>query len=143
MMMKKGLILTVCAAAACGNPDNPLDGYDVSTSSLTFNHSVGDTDCPQDLGDVEVENFSETDPLIFTVAVDDVGAEDLIDFGDADDLSPTSLDDVEFEVEPLGSVIFVPWFNCGQPTSFQTAITITPEDPELDVATIAVSAVIQ
>lgn len=143
--MRKMFVVAVAGfAAACGSsPAVTLEGYTVSATFINFNHSVGDTDCPQDLGDVEVENTSETDPFIFTVDVDDVGALDLIDFGDADDASPTSLDSVELEIEPLGSVIFVPWFNCGQPTSFSTNITLTPEDLDLEVATIAVTATIQ
>jgi hypothetical protein len=47
---------------------------------LSFTHEVGDTECPQDLGDVEVTNDSDAEVGV-TVSVDDVGSDDLIDFG--------------------------------------------------------------
>ncbi len=138
-MTKPALLLF--ALVACGEPATVLDGYSVSESSIAFDHEVGTTDCPQDLGDVEVTNTGE-DLLVFTVSVDDVGGSDLIDFGDGDDQSPTSLDDVEIEVDPGASAVFVPWFNCQQPTSFTTTIRIEPEGG-LEPTSIPVTATIQ
>jgi hypothetical protein len=139
--MKK--LVLVAALAACGSPPaEVIDGYSVSTSSISFNHSVGQTECPQDLGDVEVANESDAN-LIITASAEDVSGEDLLDFGDADDQSPTSPDTLEFELLPGESFIFVPWFNCGQPFSFNTNIVLTPEDLEVDEAIIQVTADVQ
>lgn len=142
-MTKGQLFACVIALAACGSPPvEPIDDYNVSTTSINFTHQVGDTDCPQDLGDVTVNNLSANFTLFATISVADVGGIDLIDFGDADDLSPTSVDSIEIEVAPQSSEVFVPWFNCDQPTSFDTTITIAPEDLELGETDIAVSAAI-
>jgi hypothetical protein len=132
----------VLAAAACGDPGPPGidDGfYSASIDEIPFDHEVGVTECPQDLGDVEVENLSDED-LFLTISVDDAAAGDLIDFGEADDLSPTALDDLEVIIPPNETAVFVPWFNCGDDADFEVDITLTPDDPDISSIKIPIVA---
>jgi hypothetical protein len=39
--------------------------------------------------------------------------------------------------------VFVPWFNCGQPTSFTTDIVVTPDGEALDEVVIPVDGNVQ
>jgi hypothetical protein len=132
-MWKLALGLTLATLAACGSQaaDEIVEGYSVGGDDFGFVHEVGDTDCPQDLGDLEVTNDSDFD-LGILVSVDDVAGLDLIDFGDEDDLSPTELDEVILDLLPGETGVVAVWFNCGQAASFSTDIVLTPDDEELE-----------
>ncbi len=141
--MTKLAVLTIVFAACqneFGGPDGDR-GYSISVNELAFEHELGVTACPQNLGDVVVTNETES-VLVFSVSVTDTEGTDVIDFGAADDSAPTATGSIELEAAVGGSVAFVPWFNCQNQILVDSTIRIDPEDLGLPFTTFGVSGTI-
>ena len=88
-----------------------LSAISIDMFDMTFNHTVGETDCPQPIGTIVVTNNTDTEATVTHVL-------------SGDGATLIELDPPPGTVAPGASFEMVVYFNCQQPSSFTANLEI-------------------
>jgi hypothetical protein len=102
-----------------------VEDIEISTTTLSADHTVGTTDCPQVIGTIQVTNVGDGSRTVSIAA----GSNVLV--------SPASV-----TLNPNGTDTFELSFDCGTTTSFERTLTLTVTDEagtEVGTETITVN----
>lgn len=114
LCLAAGLVLAACGGPATkvAGESEPIPGLLIIGTSFEFDHAVGETECPQELGEIEIRNDTGED-----LTVEQIGQALQI-----------NLDPLMGTIPNAGVLTIKVAFNCSQASSFDIELMLDFKD---------------